>query len=50
MIVSNLIRSYDKMWIEIREFSLWKEDSKKNLRIQKSLNLDQDLWEKSSNE
>ena len=45
MISLNLIKSDDEMWIDIRKFdNFWKEDSKTNLRNQKSLNLDQDSW------
>ena len=38
-IFSNLIKSNNKMWIEIRQFDIFG----KNPSNQKSLNLDQDL-------
>ena len=40
MISLNLIKSDDEMMIEIRKFDFWKEDSKRNPRNKKSLNLD----------
>ena len=41
MIFLNLIKSDDKMMIEIRQFDIfWKEDSKMNPQNKRSLNLD----------